>query len=86
MSKEIVFVDGFFFNERKENQPAFVIGRVSFAKEKFLGWLERQEENERGYVAVQILRSKGGSIYATLDAWKPESKPAPAFDPGDVPF
>jgi len=68
--EEKKFTDGLYFNEPNPNAPEFVIGGLSFDKAKFLYWLDQQQEDAKGYVKVQILRSKAGKPYATLDNYK----------------
>lgn len=68
---DVEFARGFYWNPPHENAPDFVIGKVSINKEQFLGWLERQEPNEKGYVRLDIKRSRDGKAYASLDTWQP---------------
>ena len=79
---------GFYFDEPKENAPNWVVGKVSINKEQFLGWLEKQKANDKGYVRLDVKRSKEGKIYASLDTWKPSGErrqePVPAVDMDDV--
>jgi hypothetical protein len=82
---------GFYFDEPKENAPNWVVGKVSINKEQFLGWLEKQKANDKGYVRLDVKRSKEGKIYASLDTWKPSGErrqePVPAVDMDDgIPF
>jgi len=79
---------GFYFDEPKENAPNWVVGKVSINKEQFLGWLEKQTANDKGYVRLDVKRSKEGKIYASLDTWKPSGErrqePVPAVDMDDL--
>lgn len=71
--KETKYVDGLWFNPKHPKQADFVIGGLSFAKDKFIAWLEKQTPDERGYVKAQILEGKD-KPYVVLDTWKPTKK------------
>ena len=64
-----IFADGFYF-DRKDNAPDFVIGSVSVNIHKALDFL-REHANEKGYVNLDIKRSKGGKVYMELNTWTP---------------
>lgn len=66
------FVDGLYYNEPNEGAPDFVLGGLSFSKDRFLTWLDQQQANDKGYVKVDIKRSKEGKIYCQLNTYKPK--------------
>jgi len=66
------FIKG-LFTSRRENAPDFVIANLSFKTEQFIEWL-KENTNAKGYVNVDVLRSKEGGVYSKLNDWKPEEK------------
>lgn len=86
-NSDIVFADGFFYNEPHENAPDFVLGRVSVKVADALEFLSANA-NDKGYVNLQILRSQEGKPYMKLDTFVPDSSravstSAPADSDGD---
>jgi len=69
MSKDKIFADGFSFNKR-EDAPAFVIGKVSVKVADALTFLKSHDSN--GWVNLDIKQSKGGKFYMELDTWTPK--------------
>lgn len=87
MSEEKIFVEG-IFADRKDNAPDFVLCNLSFKCREFLEFM-KQHANEKGYINVDVKRSKNGKVYAELNTWKPDAeKKAPAKDDfdDDIPF
>jgi|TARA_R110000796_G_scaffold148904_2_gene265783 hypothetical protein len=88
MSKEKIFADGFSFSTR-ENQPDFVVGRVSVKVEDAIPFL-KEHGKKRGWVNLNILTGRSGKPYIELDTWEAKSdtnKPAPARTvEEDLPF
>ena len=81
-------VDGMFYNEARESAPDFVLGSVSFSKDKFIKWLSEQEDT-KGYVNVDIIMSKAGKPYAKLNTFKPKASVEQLkkeVTPEDMPF
>jgi len=66
--KEKIFADGFSFKTR-ENQPDFVVGRMSIKVEDALAFLKERSSN--GWVNLNINRARSGNYYCELDTWKP---------------
>ncbi len=71
MADEIVFSEGIYFNEKRENAPDFVLGSISVVPDKFITWLEAQKPDAKGYVKLAIKKSKAGKAYVHLDTWEP---------------
>lgn len=71
MEKSNLFVNGLFVS-RRENAPDFVLSSLSF-NEKFIDYL-KSNFNQKGYVNIDILKSKEGKLYAKLNDWKPSEK------------
>ena len=66
-----IYAKGLFFNDPSENAPDFVIGKLSIQVDDFAKWANEQEKNEKGYVSIEILRSREDKKpYAKLDTWK----------------
>jgi hypothetical protein len=86
--KEKIFADGFSFSTR-ENQPDFVVGRVSVKVEDAIPFL-KQHGAERGWVNLNILVGRSGNPYIELDTFKPKSSTSTAKvteeAEGDLPF
>ena len=91
MSNEKIFAEGIYFNEPRESAPDFVLGRISFQSERARKFLE-DNANQKGYVNVDIKRSKDGKIYCELNTWQPkgEKKPEKVQEPeqfdDEIPF
>jgi hypothetical protein len=64
------FIDG-LYTEKKENSPEFVLANLSFQKDKFIKWLN-ENANEKGYVNIQVLKSKEGKVYSKANEFKPK--------------
>ena len=71
MSDEKIFADGFSFKTR-ENQPDFVVGRLSIKVEDALVFLKERADN--GWVNLNINKARSGNYYCELDTWKPKPK------------
>ena len=69
MSDEKIFADGFSFKTR-ENQPDFVVGRLSIKIEDALAFLKERADN--GWVNLNINKARSGNYYCELDTWKPK--------------
>ena len=76
MNNENKFVEGMWYNEPRENAPDFVMANMSFSKVQFLEWLQSQEVDAKGYVKVDVLRSKAGKPYLKVNDFKPSSETA----------
>ena len=84
---EKVFADGFIF-KRQENAPEFVVGSMSIKVDEAMAFLAQNES--KGWVNLNVKKSKGGKYYMELDTWKPNpTKKDDVFeesDDEDVPF
>tara|TARA_R110002020_G_C16072476_1_gene756357 strand:- start:67 stop:339 length:273 start_codon:yes stop_codon:yes gene_type:complete len=67
--QEKIFADGFSFKTR-ENQPDFVVGRMSIKVEDALAFLKERSSN--GWVNLNINKARSGKYYCELDTWKPK--------------
>jgi hypothetical protein len=76
MSEEIKFVQGLFFNERK-NAPDFVRAKMSISVDRFIEFAQ-ENKNEKGYLNFDILEAKSGKDYAKVNDWKPTPRDEPS--------
>ncbi len=70
MAEEKIYPKGLWFNEKNLKQPDFVIGSISISKKMFIDWLNGQEEDEKGYIHLQVLQGKENKPYVVLDTYK----------------
>ena len=79
------FIDGLFI-ETKTTQYG-EITKLSFKVDKFKTFIN-ENQNENGYVNVDILTNKDGKKYAVLNEYKkPETSKPKEEEPGDdLPF
>lgn len=90
MSKEKIFADGFSFNTR-ENQPEFVVGKVSVKIEDAIPFL-KEHGAKRGWVNLNVLVGRSGNPYVELDTFEPKasnlkfSTPAAPAEDENLPF
>ena len=73
MSKEAKFADGLIYKAPRENAPDFVKGSLSVKVEPFIKFLN--ENNNNGWVNIDMKLSKNGKIYFQLNEWKPTELP-----------
>ena len=85
MSNENEFPDGMYYNEPREGAPDFVLGSVSIKVSEAVAWLNSTEANEKGYVNLDVKRSKVGRVYMVKNTWKaaPLASPQAAAPPVD---
>ena len=69
---DIIFADGFRFENPRENAPSFVKGKLSIKAEEAIKFI--QEHESEGWVNIDIKESKGGKLYMALDTYKKDSK------------
>lgn len=80
-----IYARGFFWNEKKETQPDFVVGSISIRLDD-LGDLV-QYKNDKGYVKLDILRKKdgtGNTISVNTYGLSAEPRPTPKFKDSDI--
>ena len=82
MENKIIY--GLFLSPKHENAPSFVKARVSIKIETFTKWME-ENKNESGYVNLDLLESKAGSLYFKVNDFKPKQKDS-AIDLNDINF
>lgn len=84
------FAEGIFFNPPHDKAPDFVVGKIAIVKDKFLGWLDQQQTVGKGYVNLQVKRSRDGKMYLEVDTWEPKAEgrrtESQRSNDDDVPF
>jgi len=69
---EKIYAKG-LFAKRNENAPDFVTCSLSIKTDDFIQFL-RENTNEKGYVNLQVLKSKDkGTLYAIVDTFTPKT-------------
>lgn len=65
------FAKGLFVKLPNDKAPKFVLLDMSFKPHEFFTWCQ-DHVDQKGWVNLQILRSKDGSkLYGKLNDWKP---------------
>jgi len=85
---EVKFIEGLIV-KKPENAPDFVKVKLSFKVEEFKKYIE--ENQNAGWINVDVLESKGGKYYGKLNEWKKEGQAPPPNTPleegdDDLPF
>jgi hypothetical protein len=70
METEKVFADGFIWKKPRENAPDFVLGSISIKADEAVFFIKKHED--KGWVNLDVKKSKSGKIYMELNTWKPE--------------
>ncbi len=68
---ETKFIEGCFLENRKENQPSFVKGKLNINIEKFIPYLKANAK-EGKWVNIDLLESKDGRLYLKLNNYQPK--------------
>lgn len=88
------YIDGLFLEQKKDNQPEFVKGKISINIEKFIPYLKANAKEQK-WVNLDLLQSKDGRLYLKLNDWKPKfateteriaSEDLETIDISDLPF
>ena len=68
--KEAIFPDGLIL-KKKDTDPDWVIGHLSFKVEEFIKFLTKHEK--KGWVNVEMkIGKESGKPYTELDTWEPK--------------
>lgn len=78
-----VFAKGFYF-KRREGAPSFVIGQVSIKASEAIEFL-LANQNEAGYVNLDVKQSQNESYYMELNTYKPAGQGTQAPTIGQEP-
>ena len=79
-NNEAIFASGIFFDKPHENAPDFVKGKISIKADEATTFI-KAHANEKGYVNLDLKKSKEGKLYLQLNTFVPEKKAA-----DDIPF
>jgi hypothetical protein len=80
---------------KRENQPDFVLGSVIITLNELIAFCKENptyltEYNGQKQLRLQLLKSKAGEPYLTVDTFKPQAAPAPKAadkeEDNDLPF
>jgi len=69
MSEEIEFPKGLMVKAKHENAPEYVLCKLSIRREELIEWLQGKDGD---WINLDVKESKGGKLYAAVDAWKPD--------------
>jgi len=64
-----IFANGMMFMAPNDNAPDWVYGKIHIKVKDFVEFIQAQE-NERGWVNLDVLRSKKGGYYVQLNTYK----------------
>jgi hypothetical protein len=68
-----LFPQGMWLNSPPENAPEFIKAKIDIEVSEFCKWLQKNED-EKGKVHLDILKSKEGKNYLKLNTWKPKEQ------------
>ena len=75
--------EGFFLKPPHDNAPDWVKGQIGIKVDTAIKYLHKHA-NEKGYVNLDLKRSKTGKLYLDLNAFKPklpEKRVEPSTEP-----
>lgn len=61
-------VAGLFISKPSDKAPKYAIANIGINRKRMAEWL-KTNENEKGFVNINVLESKGGKFYAKLNTW-----------------
>jgi hypothetical protein len=70
METEKIFADGFIWKKPRENAPDFVLGSISIKGDEAVAFINKYVE--KGWLNLDVKKSKSGKIYMELNTWKPQ--------------
>lgn len=85
MSEETIFADGIKYERPQPGAPEFVKGKFGINVDEFVAFLQKHK-NAKGWVNLDFLKSKKGSLYLKLDAWEAKSDGEHHISTEDSPF
>jgi len=68
MEQANIFAEGIYFDKPREGAPEFVKGRIALQPEKLYQWA-KQYTNDKGYVNIDLKKSKEGKLYLQLNTY-----------------
>lgn len=91
---DIEFPTGIFASKPKESAPNFKKAQIRINARETFKWLTTKakslDENDKGeiWISLDLLESKGGKYYLSVDNWKPQQETSVASESfeDDIPF
>ena len=75
--QESILVDGLIFQQKKETDQDFVLGRVAIKADDLVAFIAKHRKAD-GWLNIEFLRSHAGKPYFKLNTWtKPEDSSNP---------
>jgi len=71
MANEKIYAKGFYGKQPRSGAPDFVKGTISIKVTDAVEWL-KENENEKGYVNLDILEAKESKLNLVLNNYKPK--------------
>ena len=82
-NQENILPEGIFLKPPHSGAPSWVKGQIGIKVDKAIEWLN-QNQNDRGYVNLDLNESKAGKLYLILNVYvsqKPETQEPEEEDP-----
>lgn len=70
---EKIFAKGMRYELPHQSAPTWVRGKISVKVAEFIEFLE-QHQNDKGWVNLDVLESKGGNWYIQLNTYQKEKR------------
>jgi hypothetical protein len=70
---EKIFTQGLIFNLPHAKAPEYVKGKLSIKADEFTEFL-KNNQNEKGWVSIDLKVGKTGKGYGELNTWTPETQ------------
>ena len=74
MATDTKFAEGIWFNEPSDKAPDFVLGKINVHRQRFTEWLDAQPVDDKGYIKLDVKRSRNEKIYISIDDFTPSEK------------
>lgn len=71
MAEDKIFANGFSF-KRRDNAPEWHLGQVGIKVDEAIEFL--REHESKGWVNLDLNKSKAGKAYLELNTWRPEPR------------
>lgn len=73
-----IFPIGIYFDRPRDNAPDFIKGKISIKVDDAIPFLKTYR-SERGYVTLDLKKSRDGKLYLQLNTFVPEIKKPESF-------
>jgi hypothetical protein len=68
------YPEGIYFELARDGSPTYVIGSVAIKHQVFLEWLNSENPKPGGYVRLDVLMSREGKPYFSVNDFVPKNK------------